>query len=736
MKIRNWNLPRFLLFVLAIQAIAGTTLILDIPVVRQISGFLFLAFIPGLVLLRVFNLEKTNLTETILFSVGLSLAYLMLIGVLVNELGSLNLISKPLSTESLALIINASVTLMCILSCLKNKDTFSFADEKGLKRFWLILPHFILPILSVIGVLLITIFNSNLLLISVFIAISIIFVLSMSTSKLSSHYPLIIISIALALLLSTTLVSMYMYGTDINIEFSGFTPTQNMSFWNRQDYTHYDDYASISMVSVTVLPTIFSNLLNLDGAWIFKIVFPIIFSLVPLALYQLYQIHWGKKVAFLSVIFFMANNSFFQVIVTNAKQMVAEFFYVLLFLVILKECTNSQRSKWIIVLFFSFALLASHYGTNYIFLFMIFSTAFLGKIFSKNNIKKIKTTIIASSLCLTFLWYIYVVRGPFEKLQNMIRHIFENFASEFLLSESRGDPVQLALGMLESPSALHYVGRVIFNITTVLILVGFIYFIIKWKKGKIDTEYGLITFLNMGLLLAAIIIPRFAGFLEMGRLYHIVLLFLSPLFVIGGEFLCMSLLNIRKGKKPLNSKADKKKSYCLLLISIMLVPFFLFQAGVFYEVTDDPVPSSISLSKYKLEDYYYLNHESDVFSAMWLSKYGDVENMLTYSDTVSLIHVLTSYSTIQRSMISIISNTSTERGIYPGIFSYAIREVTKPNMSYIYLRQYNVKNEMVMYNTKTDIEFKISEVPILNSTGVFINKIYSNSDSEIYTRVP
>jgi uncharacterized membrane protein len=414
--------------------------------------------------------------------------------------------------------------------------------------------------------------------------------------------------------------------------------------------------------------------------------------------------------------------------------MVAELFYVLLFLLILRESVNDKRSKWIIVIFFFFALIVSHYGTNYIFLFIVFSTVIFGKMFSKGKIKKIKSTIIALSLSFTFFWYVYVVRGPFEKLQNTIRHILDNFVSEFLLSGSRGDPVQLALGILESPSVLHDIGRMIFNITTGLILIGFIFFLIYWKKGKFDPEYGFITFLNMVLLLSAIIIPRFASFLEMGRLYHIVLLFLSPLFVIGGQFLCMRILNFRKEKKTLALKREKKQNFCLLLISIILIPFFLFQTGVFYEITNDPVPSSISISKYKLEDYYYLNHESDVFSAIWLSNYGNVDQMLTYSDTVSLIHVLTSYSSIDRSMVSIISNDTTERSLYPGIFFDSIKEVTKPNMMYIYLRKYNIKNELFTYNTKTDVEFSVNELPILNSTGILINKIYSNSGSEIYTR--
>jgi uncharacterized membrane protein len=663
----------------------------------------------------------------------------MLVGILVNELGSINLISKPLSLEPLFITINISITLICGLSYFINKKKTDYAgigytDTNGLK-FWAILPHFILPLLGVIGVLCVLVFQSNIILISTLIAVLIVFLLSFSSSKLSSHYPLIILSIALTLLLSTTLISRYMYGPDIGFEFNGFMATKNMSFWNRQDYTNYDQYSSISMASVTVLPTIYANLLNLDGGWVFKIVFAIILSLVPLGLYQLYQAQWGKKIAFAAVFFFMSNYVFFQVLVMVGKQMVAELFYVLLFLIILREGVK-YRSNWVIMLFLFFGLIVSHYGTNYIFVFIICMTFIIGKIFFKKKKLKMKSTIIVTSLCLTFLWYLNVVQGPFEKLVNVVRSTFENLLPEFLLAQSRGKSVQSALGIIEAPSTLHTAGTIIFNLAMVLLVLGFLYLILKWRRGQADSDYALITSLNMILLLSAIIVPRFAGFLEMGRLFQIVIIFLSPLFVLGAKFLCENVSKIIKKSSSGLKRVNKTKSYFLLLAAIILVPFFLFQTGVIYELAGDPLPSSISISKYKLEDSIDLIHESDVFSANWLSRYGAVKSTLTYSDTISLLYVLTSYSTIDRSMISIFSNETTEREVYIGVFSFAIQEVANPKQAYIYLRQYNVKHGLVVYNPKTDTQYEVSELPILNSTEAFINKIYSNSASEIYYRNP
>jgi uncharacterized membrane protein len=488
------------------------------------------------------------------------------------------------------------------------------------------------------------------------------------------------------------------------------------------------------MLSVTVLPTILSNLLNIEAGWVFKIVFPVIFSLVPLGLYELYRRQWSERVAFISVIFFVANYGFFTVLLTNAKQMIGELFYVILFLGLFGKDVNNHKNSWIIFVFVCFALVVSHYSMDFIFLLLVFFTWLGGKIFLKNTTVRINASIAAFASCLTFFWYVYIVQAPFAKFVGLIKTGLSSFVAEFFSPASRGEDIQAALGIIARPSALHYVGTLLYDITIFLVLIGFISLIGKWRRREFNSEFFLVTSLNIVLLIAAVVVPQFAGFLEMGRLYQILLMFLSPLFVIGAEAVFKTVLSLRTRKRTLNLRDEKKRaSYSLVLTLIILVAFFLFQTGLVYEITGDPAPSSISLSYYKMKDSPILIYESDVFSAKWLSKYGDVRHMPTYSDTVSLGHVLTSYSTIDTGMIFLLSNTT---GIsrHPGLASYVMPEVA--NTSYIYLRQFNVIKGIINWDTRAGIWYNLSELPILNSTGVFINKIYSNSASEIYYRVP
>jgi hypothetical protein len=214
----------------------------------------------------------------------------------------------------------------------------------------------------------------------------------------------------------------------------------------------------------------------------------------------------------------------------------------------------------------------------------------------------------------------------------------------------------------------------------------------------------------------------------------ILLIFLSPLFVIGAEAFFKTFLGIRKRKKiPSLKDETKRSSYALILTLIILVAFFLFQTGVVYEITGDPNPSSLPLSFYKMQNSSLLIHESDVFSASWLSRYGDINHMITYADTISVTHVLESYSNISIGMIFLLSN-STEITRPDGIINFVSPKLA--GSSYIYLSQFNVISGIVWWYQREGISYKIADLPIMNNTNSFVNRVYSNGESEIYFRNP
>jgi uncharacterized membrane protein len=320
----------------------------------------------------------------------------------------------------------------------------------------------------------------------------------------------------------------------------------------------------------------------------------------------------------------------------------------------------------------------------------------------------------------TFLWHTYIVAGTFDRLVLSLEYNFRNFFDELFNPQSRGEMVMSAVGATSPQSFLHQIGRIIFDITAVFISIGFITLLAKRKKEIFDPEYFLLTSINMVILASLILIPSL-NFLRFDRMYHVSLLFLSPLFIFGGKTFFENIFNV------LRLQEKKRESYSLILILTVLVTFFLFQTGFVYEVTRDPVPHSIPLSKYRMDDYTQtvtlgLVHENDFFGASWFSKHADVKNAQVYSDVKAAYQVLTSsmVNTIDDTVV-VLSNTTV---------------IT--DKSYIYLSRYNTISGILLYDVRwpINITYSISELSIFNSRVVSNNRIYSNGDCEIYYYEP
>lgn len=703
----NWKSRNFLIIMLVLQFIMYGIVFLNIPIARQVIGFLYLTFIPGIILLRILKLGKLDMAEIILFSVGLSIAFLMLTGLLINELCPLIGVSKPLSQVPLMVILNSLMLLLCFLSYLKDKD-FSFSVAENIKLHPLTILLFCLPLLSVIGVLLVnTSPSANLVLILMIIVISGLVVLITFSKKLVSPklYPLALLMIAIALLFHTSLISNHINGFDIQYEFYIFKLTKNNSHWNPIISTYIPEYTRINaMLSVTVLPSIYSSMLNLEGTWIFKVIYPLIFSFVPLGLYKLYQPRFGRKVAFLSTFFFIAHETFFTEILGNTRQIVAELFYVLLFLVLLNNKKMNSLSKSICFIFFSFALVVSHYAISYIFMFIIFF-AWLSLFLLKNKSKSIIASFVALFFTILFSWYIYVsASGPFNAIVNVGNNVYRSIFTQFFNPASRGETVLIGLGM-ESPQSFgHLISRIFAYATEFFIVIGFIKLMIPIIKRKkiLCNEYIVIASINMALLGMCIVLPYFARSLNMTRFYHLQLFFLAPLCILGGKTIFGFISNF------------KTESYVLGLVLIVLVPFFLFQTSLVYEVTGDD-SWSIPLSKYRmgLRPYTRLAFvdEQDVFGAEWLSENIDVErNVPIYSDGPARWHLLGGgYGMIDMDRIEELSNTTT------------------------------VLNNGIVYLTRTNTFYGITwmgeiqwEITEFSSIFNNMNTIYSNGGCVIY----
>ena len=87
---------------------------LEIPILRQILGFSYLTFIPGILILGLLNTEFSKL-NTYLYGTGISIVFIMLIGLFNSLVLPFFGIPNPLSLEFLIITVATITIFLCFI---------------------------------------------------------------------------------------------------------------------------------------------------------------------------------------------------------------------------------------------------------------------------------------------------------------------------------------------------------------------------------------------------------------------------------------------------------------------------------------------------------------------------------------------------------------------------------------------------------------------------------------------
>ena len=692
---------------------------LNIFVFRQIMVFVYLSFIPGFVLLKILNLKETSVVDTVLFSAGLSIAFLMFIGLLINESYITLGIPQPLSTTPLTIVL--SFITLILFFCGYRRDLSENLNSIGrnlidfkpiiVKSAILVLP----ALLGLVGALYI---DQPVLLLMV-ITIAALFALSVFSARLISSklYPLVVFSISMALAFHLLLVSRYIIGYDSQVEYYVFRLTSINGYWHLLpvNINAMSEAVLDSMLSLTILPTIYSSLMNINGEILFKVFYPFVFSLVPVTLYQIFERQIGKSGSLLSTLFFISGQAVFYGVEPLGlnRQVVAEFFLVLSILIFLSKKISVGKRRLLLIVFGA-ALAVSHYSIMFIYLVLVFSIYAISKIKSKPD-NVLNSAMVLSLFIVAFSWYSLTIT-PLTTLSQFFQSVFSNFFQDLYSPAARPSGIFTLHPIFNYASMIDWV---FFYAAHFFILVGILLLLFKPAKTRLDPTYRTIAILSAVILFVSVAVPNVAPALNFARFYAITLLFLAPCFVLGGETLVGISENVLRRALRQRSLSNAYSKMSTVMLCGVLIGYFLTQSG-FINCISGASPLSFSLDYNRIRTstnpneansiIFYANFipDQDVFSAVWLSK-NRIESSMIYADYRSADGVLTSYGLIPKQQISSLTNTTMlEKG------------------GFIYLRQLNVVNGII---PTTRAPFNTSEIyPLLNKT----NLIYSNGNSEVW----
>lgn len=685
-------------------------IILDVPVFRQVSGFAFLLFLPGFLFISVLDIESDSLTKFLL-SWGTSISFLMLLGLFYNNILLYLGYSKPLSTIYLLISFNIMCLLLLLSIFLFKKELFyrdfslkTFFEAFKLTTFEkaLLIGPCLFPAIGIFGVHLMNMTGNNSVLFLLFFLIPLyVIIICFFNQRISNTvYPIIIYLISISLLLLLPLRSNHLIGIDTHIEYYFFKTTLNNLHWKPFAYSTLD-----STLSISLLPTIFQSILRAPSELLFKILYPLIYSVSPLIIYTIVRKYMQEIYAFLSSCFFMFQWIFIWT-EYNARTSLAVLFFMFVVLILFNDKIADPKKKFLVILFTA-SCVVSHYSTTYIFFFLIMATYLIITLLStKYQLNKLITlTYVILFFALIFLWYSLMTEKAFYSGIHFLKSTIINL-SNFLVEDARSTPAQSVLGKnINQKGIPHQIEFIVTWLQFSLIAVGVCIFLINYKKmsfpelyfekleflkQKFEVTYLCFAVLCVYLLVIMIALPFVSKGYGMERLFQFTIAILSVFFLIG---------------TIASSKFIKINP--LILILFVLIPYFLSISGVTYNLFN--VHRSILLNSDGEQYDIYFIHDQESAGAKWVKDHNEPDAMVN-TDFFGRYILLS-------------------QAMYPrdSIDNGALLTGSKVNGS-IFLRHYNV-NYGVLKGNDGNIRY-LNDCKSLNES----NLIYKNGGSEVYDK--
>lgn len=690
--IKKLTNAKLLFGVFIFTAIVNFLVVFDIQFfyLRAVFSFVFLTLTPGLLILKLFKVEKIGFWESLVYAIGLSLAFLMFVGLAINWiLPELLITSKPLSLTPLLICFDI---ILLIFGFFAYKKVGKFSIISKLPKFDIlnivfITTSMIFPILSVFGAITLNNGGSNIFIMIMLggVAVFSLLIVLLSDKVHTKTYPLIILTSALALLLATSLRSWTIVGHDIVAEYHIFLLTKESYHWNLFNLLGNSYNACLSL---NILPTIYSSFLSVKNEYIFKLLFQIIFSYISVGLYILLRRYIKPVLAFASVLFFIYFPTFFIDLPMMIRQEISLLFFLLVLLVLFSKNIN-LRIKKILFIIFGFSMIVSHYSTSYIAIIFITLTYILTFIYRyrlKNRQKRLINPVegarnlhcyLTKSMVMVlivfgYLWYSLITQIS-GGLTNFITKGFYNinmiFNEEIRADQSslldqfnvfykQTDPaIKLSnfvketeyryrntsdLNFFPEEKYSSYNPKIVSSELLplkidmeVALKIDFVFEIIK-KLVKIFIIIGVLNILFKGFKnMVYKIDTEFVVMIALG-LFCLIAATILPLVTVDYSLLrvyqqmliFLSLPAVVGGITTL--KIIKNMRVKTIIISVIFILYFLSYSGFINQIIGGS-QASIQLNNYgEYFDNYYV-HDYDIESARWLSSNYNRESLI-YAD--------------------------------------------------------------------------------------------------------
>jgi uncharacterized membrane protein len=644
-KIKNLQAKEWSIITMAMLFVTDLIILLDLPILRDIIPFLFFIIIPGFLILTILKQHRIKFILKALLSIGLSLSLLMIIGLLLNAFYPF--LSKPLSLTPILLTLNIVLLILTVFAFQRNKNNFNTSSifninfKLGDKLLSPIIFSFLFPFMAILGTYLMNTTQNNIILLTMLFLIPI-YIVIIAYLKDRVHpvtYMISLYMIGLGLILMHSLTSSHLIGRDVFQEFNCFQLTLTNFHWNIDNF--YNPYNAC--ISITILPTIYAVLTNLNGEYVFKLLFALLGSVLPLMVYIIATKYLTKKYAFFASLLFIFQVFFINIVGAVRQEVAILFFFMAV--IVLFDCFGDSKfeKSWLkksLFLIFVFSMIISHYATSYVafgILVPILLLPFLKTLYNERKFNLTNFDVVIIYLAFIILWFILYAKVQFLAGSEVITATVAATASganggtQAFISSREGTVLSvLGIGIRNIPNLLAVIAN---DLIFLALGIGLITLLIKFRRmvhgetvnlyqeiRSLDTKLLLAVLLSITLLALFIILPSVSFFYGSDRLFFQLLIFTAPVFIVGAIKIA-ELLN----------RVIKKPNLKIVVILVLLISLFLCNTHLQYHFLG--VPYSAEYDKTGITRGEAYIHDGEIATAQFLGTYH-ADDIKIYSDSV------------------------------------------------------------------------------------------------------
>ncbi|HEY3420764.1 MAG TPA: DUF2206 domain-containing protein [Methanomassiliicoccales archaeon] len=550
-----------------------------------VSAFdvIFIIVYPAKFILGLLDLKMKSVSILGLICAASGIAIIDFFGMSISLVGGV-LGMALLTRVNVLLVMSAVILILMVIS----KDLRIPSTKVDMPHY--VILSALLVVMSILGSVIMNQYKENIVSVAFWFLVLITAMILVLKKDLTLQTKMVMVfAIALSSLLNYVVISDFITGYDIFYEYSVANMTISQGYWNIDFGSNVN-----AMLSIGVFAPVLSWVGNIDVLWIFKLVYPFLFAIVPVGVYLLASKMANDNAGVIAALLFILIQGFLFEMPSLARQEIGELFLIsLLIVAMFVDFTEFQKAA--LGIMFGFGLITSHYGTTLLFLGILAIYYVVRVLFKAKDKPLFSGWHVLTLIVIELTWLLYVgAKGVLGSLHQIGNSVYTSVVEELSFTSS-----VVADRVGSATSLVHSIGKYAYILMVVIVALGVLAKVYHKRKG-IDSYSALCV--GFGLLMViSLTASNFLVLFSDIRMVSLVLIVVGSTFYFGLTWI-MGLPGLRRFKNR-----------TMHVAAVFIAVYLLFNTGLVYALTNDG-PTSIALST----DVVYPNFtDAELKQAMW-----------------------------------------------------------------------------------------------------------------------